>query len=654
MDLYGKNTANSPRTETDVCFADYENRAEFSGIPKEALDFVTDRQLLRTDLWKRFVDQFRGDSDANSGWRGEYWGKMMRGACFVYSCTRDAKLYGVLSASVRDMLTAADGLGRISTYGVYHEFEAWDLWCRKYVLLGMQYFLEICAEEDLKKQIIRSMCGQMDYIISKIGRAEEGKKPITRATNNFRGLNSCSLLEPVVRLYSITGNAEYLKFADYIVSCGGTEADDLFELAYRDKLYPYQYPMIKAYEMISCFEGLLEYYRATKIGKYKQSVICFANKLLESDFTIIGGAGCTHEFFDHSSVRQANTMNGFKEQETCVTVTLMKFMYQLTLLTGDPRYADAFEHSYYNAYLGAFNTQDVIEEEIRRDYPGCVAEALPFDSYSPLTAKNRGVGVGGFQIMEGGYYYGCCACIGSAGAGLFLKMALLTEKDGFRMNLYSAGKITSRAPSGSSVTFVTETAYPVGGEVRVRVCPAREEVFTVRFRIPAWSEISSSEIGGEKIVIKDGFASVSRLWRDGDTVTLRFDMRTHAVRPIPYGHQIIMKMNWELDFTVPLYDEEDPMAKHHLALCRGPLVLAQESRLGTDLNTPVSISVKTDSTVDAEISSVPIAPYKNILEMEVPLADGTRMHVTDYASAGKLFSQDNKLAAWMLVKEAEA
>ena len=75
MDLYGKNTANSPRTETDVCFADYENRAEFSGIPKEALDFVTDKQLLRTDLWKRFVDQFRGDSDANSGWRGEYWAK---------------------------------------------------------------------------------------------------------------------------------------------------------------------------------------------------------------------------------------------------------------------------------------------------------------------------------------------------------------------------------------------------------------------------------------------------------------------------------------------------------------------------------------------------------------------------------------------------
>ena len=654
MDLYGKNTANSPRTETDVCFADYENRAEFTGIPKEALDFVTDRQLLRTDLWKRFVDQFRADTDANSGWRGEYWGKMMRGACFVYSCTRDAKLYGILSASVRDILTAADKLGRISTYGVYHEFEAWDLWCRKYVLLGMQYFLEICAEEDLKKQIIHSMCGQMDYIISKIGRAEEGKKPITRATNNFRGLNSCSLLEPVVRLYSITGNAEYLKFAGYIVSCGGTEADDLFELAYQDKLYPFQYPMIKAYEMISCFEGLLEYYRVTKIEKYKQSVICFANKLLESDFTIVGSAGCTHEFFDHSTVRQANTANGLKEQETCVTVTLMKFMYQMTLLTGDPRYADAFERSYYNAYLGAFNTEDVVEEEIRHDFPDCVAEALPFDSYSPLTAKNRGVGVGGFQIMAGGYYYGCCACIGSAGAGLFLKMALLTETDGFRMNLYSEGKITSRAPSGSPVTFITDTAYPADGEIRVRIHPVRKEVFTVRFRIPTWSEISSAEIGSEKIAIKDGFASVSRLWQDGDTVTLRFDMRTRAVRPIPYGHQIIMKMNWELDFTVPLYDEEDPMAKQHLALCRGPLVLAQESRLGTDLDAPVSISVKNDGTVDAEISSAPIAPYQNILEMEVPLSDGTRMHVTDYASAGKLFTPDNKLAAWMLVKEAEA
>lgn len=48
-------------------------------------------------------------------------------------------------------------------------------------------------------------------------------------------------------------------------------------------------------------------------------------------------------------------------QETCVTVTLMKFLYHLTMLTGNSKYVDAFETSYYNAYLGAINTEGVID-----------------------------------------------------------------------------------------------------------------------------------------------------------------------------------------------------------------------------------------------------------------------------------------------------
>ncbi|MDD4193409.1 MAG: glycoside hydrolase family 127 protein [Mangrovibacterium sp.] len=40
-------------------------------------------------------------------------------------------------------------------------------------------------------------------------------------------------------------------------------------------------------------------------------------------------------------------------QETCVTATWIKLSQQLLRLTGDARYADAIEQSYYNALLGA-------------------------------------------------------------------------------------------------------------------------------------------------------------------------------------------------------------------------------------------------------------------------------------------------------------
>jgi len=174
--------------------------------------------------------------------------------------------------------------------------------------------------------------------------------------------------------------------------------------------------------MMSCFEGLLEFYRITGEQWYKTAIINFADKVLESDFTLIGTSGRTHELFDHSTVRQANTTNGAIQQETCVTVTLMKFMYQLTLLTGETKYVDAFERSFYNAYLGTLNTENVIEHTVIKEHSDWAIEALPFDSYSPLTSGTRGNGIGGLKVMSDNHYYGCCACIGAAGIGLVPKM----------------------------------------------------------------------------------------------------------------------------------------------------------------------------------------------------------------------------------------
>lgn len=656
-ELYAKGSANYPRLSTDCFWADYENRFRYRGVMDRAAQYIQEFQLLQPKLWERFVNQFGDDVDDDGGWRGEYWGKMMRGACLVYSYTRNEELYRCLTDTVKDMMTRQEENGRISSYSTAHEFEAWDVWSRKYVLLGMQYFLEICTDEVLSRQVIDCMRGQTDYIMSKLGRPEDGKKLITKATYIWRGLNSSSLLEPIVRLYSLTGEQKYLDFAGYIVDCGGTDIINIFDLAYEDKLYPYQYPVTKAYEMISCFEGLLEYYRITGVEKYKTSVIRFADKVLESDFTIIGSCGCTHELFDHSTVRQANTTNGAIAQETCVTVTLMKFLYQLTLITGEAKYADAFELALYNAYLGAINTDKVVEPMLLLNHPDWDMEPLPFDSYSPLTAGTRGNGIGGLKLMRDNHYYGCCACIGSAGIGLASKMVLLSYKKGFALNLYFDGEIHTRTESGNPVIWNVRTDYPVSGKVTVTLWPDQPEVFEVMLRKPAWSLETSLKINGESFEAgrllgeSAGYLVFAREWKSGDTLELTLDMRTKAVYPIAYGHDILTnKMADGVEHMIPVYDEEDPLACRHIALQRGPVILAQENRLGYSVDDPIKVAVKDDGYVDTSVPECEIAPYKHILELEVPLADGKKMHVTDYASAGKLWTKESKMAAWMLTE----
>ena len=653
-DLYEEKSANYPRIAKDKLFVDYRNEYDFNGYMDKAIRFIEDFQLKDSELWGRFVRLFKdGDADdVDNGWRGEYWGKMMRGAAFTYSYTKNAELYSVLESTVRDIMSTIDADGRISTYTKDREFDGWDIWSRKYVLLGMQYFIEICEDETLKAEIVASMCRQADYIISKIGKREDGKKPITVATRHWRGLNSSSLLEPIVRLFTITGEEKYFDFATYIVGEGGTSVVNVFDLAYENKLMPYQYPSTKAYEMTSCFEGLLEYYRHTGNERYKTAIINFADAILATDFTIIGCCGCTHELFDHSTVRQANTnIPDPRMQETCVTVTLMKYFYQLTLLTGETKYVDAFERSLYNAYLGAINTEKVTEPFLTERYPDAIVEPLPFDSYSPLVAGVRGVAIGGMKMMKDNRYYGCCACIGAAGNGLVPKMTLLSTECGFALNLYFSGKIVSKTKNGTAVTFLTDTEYPKGDTVKVTVIPDTDEEFELLLRNPAWSEGTRVLVNGKDVLVKSGYVSISRRWSRGDTVEIVLDMRTKAHYPIPYGHQVLMnEVIWGHNYIIPTYDEEDPMAKHHVALTRGPIVLAQESRLGYDVDEPVSICIGEDKTTEALIPKEDTAPYEHIVEVSVPLLDGGRMTLTDYASAGKLWSSKSKMAAWILTK----
>lgn len=648
--LYSEKSPSSSRMGRDVMFADRENLWQYEGHINDVFGFVNERQICRPELWERFVLQFRTHPDSDGGWRGEFWGKMMRGACFVYRATKNKELYSVLEKTVCDMMDSADENGRISSYSVEREFRSWDMWCRKYVMLGMEYFYEICDDEALRGRILSSLCGQLDYIISKVGRKEDGKTPICETSDYWRGLNSSSMLEPVMKLYNMTGEKRYLDFGGYIAECGGTSVENLFDLALNDKMMPYQYPVTKAYEMISYFEGVLEYYRVTGDEKYRTAVVNIGKRVLETDFTVIGSGGCTGEQFDHSFVRQANTTNSRVKQETCVTVTYMKFFLQLLLVTGDPVYADAFERAYYNAYEGALNTGWAFDADDTRIYDTWVKEPVPFDSYSPLTAGKRGNNVGGLMNICGDRYYGCCACIGSAGIGLVPEMQVLTYENGLALNLFLPGEVTTRTPSGNRVRIVTETGYPVSGKVKLTLYPVAAEKFELSVRNPGWSRNTCVLLNGESTNSASGYIRISREWKSGDTVELDLDMRIRTERPTPYGHQILMtKVDWGHNYILPVYDEEDPAAKYHIALLRGPVVLAQDSRLGSEIDGAVQIAVDSEGYAEGRLTAD--IPFPHAVGAEILLSDGSYMKTVDYGSAGKLWTNKSRVAAWILTKD---
>ncbi len=647
--LYKNNTVNYIRTQTDKLFIDENAKSEFTGIIDKTIRYVEDFQLLDEVEWTRFVQQFKIYSDTDNGWRGEYWGKMMRGAAFTYSYTKNPKLYDALKNTVEDMLLAMDELGRISSYPLDKELTGWDMWCRKYVLLGMQYFVEICTDEHLNARIVDSMIKQVDYIMSKVGDAED-KTIITCTSNFWRGVNSSSILEPIVRLYVLTKEQRFLDFATHIVNSGGAEIANIFELAYEDKTDPYQYPIVKAYETISCFEGLLEYYRVTGIEKWKIAAVNFAKRVADTDITIIGTAGTAHEYFDHSAVRQTDPQLQGIMQETCVTVTWMKFCFQILMLTGESKFADYFEQSLYNAYLGAVNTEKVVDEHVLTRFPDAILRPLPFDSYSSLVPNTRGRGIGGLKIMPDNYYYGCCACIGSAGIGMVHKISTMVKENGLAVNLYLNGKTKTVTPLNNPVTLNFKTEYPKGDTVEITLSLEQVEAFDIDLRIPFWSKQTDISVNGEKVQVTEGYTNINRLWQDGDKIILTLDMRTRTMHPVKFEKDFVMLgIHWLQNYITPQVVYQSEEAMYHIALLRGPIVLTRDARLDGTVDEAVLVDYDKDGFV--QLTQSDKATFDTLVEYQVPLTNGKTFTVIDYSSAGKTWREDSRYACWLPTKE---
>lgn len=582
--------------------------ASFTGAQDRAVRFVTEKQLLDAKTWANFVRVYTYDSDdRDRGWRNEYWGKMMRGACLTYLYTGDEALYDTLTGAVKGLLKTQRADGRISTYSKEEQLTGWDVWGRKYVITGLLHFYRICRDESLKKTILDALERHADAILRDVG-GGEGQKPITETSEWWGGVNASSILEPFVDLYTVTGEKKYLDFAEYIISCGGCRDGNLIELAEQGEKAPFEYPEQKAYETMSFFEGLLAYYEATGNEYYFGVVKKFIEAIFKTDITVIGCSGCTHELFDHSALVQTERREGIM-QETCVTVTWMRLLLRMYRLTGKAKYYERFERSARNALYGALN-EHMLQG---RDGRGNLFDPLPFDSYSPLTYGTRARGIGGFKLFDFGGFYGCCACIAAAGVAIAPLSAFMRYEDGYVFSAYESGTVVT-----DGAAFAVETDFPASPNVKITVAPTGKTSFVLRLRVPENTLDAAVSINGEKrdIPRQDGFFTVDREWNDGDTLELR-----GAFRPV------FERLN---GMTAVLY---------------GPTVLARDAAKepeGGDITEPVALTGEYTllSPEDGEA-----------LRIAFDRADGKApLILTDYASCGKNWMKDTIMSAWLDIK----
>ena len=604
-------------------------KVKLEGLFDTMITRIQERQLMDPVLWEVMTEQFRAGStdDADLGWRGEFWGKMMRGASITYAYTADPALYRILETSVKEMLEIVRPDGRISTYSKDRELREWDVWCRKYVLLGLIYFYEICQDPELSDNISRTCARILEYMMQYIG-AGEGKKPITETSVFWNGLNSSSLLEPVVKVYELTGDPGFLRFAEEIIAAGGTRGFDMIDAIVKTEQAPWQFPVTKAYEMTSFFEGLLEYYRATGKREYLDISLEFARRVIGSDITAVGSAGTTHELFDHSRSTQFDPSYKIIKQETCVTVTWMRFCLKLFLASGDQSFLDQAELSSYNALPGAVNWNDC---RIRN-------QIFPFDSYSPLINGVRGRQVGGYKdVIRGQFWWGCCVAIGPAGTGQTGRQVFLTANDGVLVTMYESGQAELPLPDAGRDAFVklsVDSGLPEQGNVRITVEPhgangPESKEFTLYLRIPSWSRETGLSVCGETETAPEPgkLLALRKIWNVGDTVELSLDMRVRVIR------------SRELD---PEYASK---LEPRVCFARGPVILAHDAEIAGELAGSVGLNAAGGYVPCEKAPDIPGA-YR------IPVSGGVLL-LREYYRCGRSWSADLPVTVWIPEKHSE-
>lgn len=543
---------------------------------------------------------------------GEMWGKAVRSGCMFYRYTADPELKEILSQTVKDLLSTVRPNGSISCVPPEKQPDGpgGDLWERKYVLLGLDRYYDLVEADPA---VLRAMTDQADCIIEQVG--EPPKVPITSLGWSPNHIESSTLLEPFMRLYNRTGEKRYLDFARYIVSTGGSEGYDIFRQAY-DNVPPHEMggPYPKAYEMMSMFEGAVEYYRVTGDEYVRRSFMNLYDNIRRNEITIVGNGGGDQPYhpavmgegWDHTAVEQTNP-DITRMMETCVGVTWMKFCSQILRLTGDPSAVDEIEKYIYNGLLGAMKPSG--------------------DGFSYVNLFNgEKVTNYGWGTTFGSLPVTCCNLNGPMGLAYIPFVAVMESDRGPVVNLYNAARAELSTPQGDSLSLRIETDFPLSDRVLVRVDPHAASLFTLSLRIPSWSERTVVKVNGKKVrsVEPGAYLSLERTWEPGDRVELAFDMRCRLL-DAPRG--------------------SNRAGDSFQALVWGPIVLARDENIDPDYDEPVRVVAGKDRVVRVKRVAPTLASTR--LEFEVPTDDGP-IRMTDYASVNGW--EGAHICTWLPVK----
>ena len=441
-----------------------------------------------------------GWEEPNCELRGHFVGHYLTACALMYASTGDERLTekgnavvsglaecqakigsGYLSAYPEEFIDRVEALKRVwAPYYTLHKIYAGLL--DMYVYCGNQQALQVCEKF-------------ADWVISRNARLSDEQMQKMLGTEHG-GMN-----EVLANLYGLTGLEKYLKIAQRFnhMAVIGPASER------QDKLTG-----LHANTQIPKFVGTARQYELTGQQWLKTASVFFWDTVVNERSYVIGGHSDGEGFSPKERLSEALGPN---TTETCNTYNMLKLTRHLFCWEPAAEYADYYERALYNHILASQNP-----------------ETGMMCYYVPLRSGSRKV------YSEPLNSFWCCTGTGIENHAKYGDSIYFHSDTDLWVNLLIASELNWKA---KGLTLRQETNFPDEGSSRLIFSCEKPVQLNLLVRHPYWS-VSGFHLSVNGQAIPDvsspgSYASLSRMWKTGDTVEIRmpFSLRTEGFRDNP-------------------------------------------------------------------------------------------------------------------------
>ena len=216
--------------------------------------------------------------------------------------------------------------------------------------------------------------------------------------------------------------------------------------------------------------------------------------------------------------------NVINSHETCDIADYTWALGYFLMTTGEGKWADKIEQAVFNACSGAI-TKD-------------------FKAMQYFSSVNQFIATGDSNHND--FFHGSTwmayrpthqteCCIGNLHRimpNYVSRMWMRKGSDGIAAALYGPSVFEFTSSKGVKCRIEEDTRYPFEGDIRFRFSLDRAAKIPFSFRVPQWSTSVEVTLNGEKVsgdFAKGEFATLERVFKDGDCLTVSFGMEPQCI-----------------------------------------------------------------------------------------------------------------------------